>query len=135
MTSKVKYCYWKRTHKYGIQIPKSVEEAIQIDKENRNNLWKYSTEKEMTNSSIIFDVKEKGEAPPRIYKEMTAYKIFDVKLDDGFTRKAIFVTYGHKFDTPTSMTHTSVVLRDSVWIVLMLVALNVLYIKCADLKN
>jgi hypothetical protein len=26
--------YWKRTHKYGIQVPKSVAEAYEIDKEN-----------------------------------------------------------------------------------------------------
>jgi hypothetical protein len=31
--------YWKRTHKFGIRIPHSVEEALQIDKENGNTKW------------------------------------------------------------------------------------------------
>ena len=31
---KVKSKYWQRTHKYGVKIPKSVEEAHHIDKEN-----------------------------------------------------------------------------------------------------
>ena len=31
--SKVKGRYWKTTHKFGIRIPKSVEEALQIDEE------------------------------------------------------------------------------------------------------
>jgi hypothetical protein len=31
--------YWKRTHKYGIQVPKSVAEAYEIDKETGDNRW------------------------------------------------------------------------------------------------
>ena len=37
--AKVKSKYWTRTHKFGIEIPKTVEEAIQIDKKNGNRLW------------------------------------------------------------------------------------------------
>ena len=32
--SKLKSKYWVRTHKYGIRIPKTVREAIEINKEN-----------------------------------------------------------------------------------------------------
>ena len=35
---KVKSKYWQRTHKYGIRIPRTIEEAIQIDRENGNTL-------------------------------------------------------------------------------------------------
>lgn len=31
--AKVKSKYWKRTHKFGIQVPKSVREALEIDRE------------------------------------------------------------------------------------------------------
>ncbi len=37
---KVKSKYWLRTHKYGIKIPKSVEQACFIDKKNGNMLWR-----------------------------------------------------------------------------------------------
>ena len=37
--SKVKSKYWLRTHKFGIRIPKSVEEAKRLDQENGNTLW------------------------------------------------------------------------------------------------
>ena len=37
--SRVKSKYWKRTHNYGILIPKSVEEALQIDAENGNHAY------------------------------------------------------------------------------------------------
>ena len=31
--------YWHKTHKYGIRVPNTVEEAILIDKENGDTLW------------------------------------------------------------------------------------------------
>ena len=37
--SKVKSKYWVRTHKFGSRIPKNVDEALQIDKENHDNKW------------------------------------------------------------------------------------------------
>ena len=36
--SKVKSKYWERTHKYGIRIPKTIKEALEIDEENSNRL-------------------------------------------------------------------------------------------------
>eukprot|EP00978_Attheya_sp_CCMP212_P037515 scaffold177612_cov55-Attheya_sp.AAC.3 len=37
--SKVKSKYWARTHKYGIQVPKNIKEAKEIDLENGDNQW------------------------------------------------------------------------------------------------
>ena len=37
--AKVKSKYWLRSHKFGIGIPKSVEEAKKVDNQNRNTLW------------------------------------------------------------------------------------------------
>ena len=37
--AKVKSKYWVKTHKFGIKVPKSVEQAVQFDKENGNTLW------------------------------------------------------------------------------------------------
>ena len=48
--SKLKSKYWERTNKYGIQIPKSVEEAYDIDASNGNRLWSNAIRDEMTNS-------------------------------------------------------------------------------------
>ena len=36
--SKVKSKYWVRTHKYGIRVPKIVQEAIEIDRMNKDTL-------------------------------------------------------------------------------------------------
>ena len=45
--SKLKSKYWQRTHKYGIELPKSVKEAYAIDKRNKNTLWRDAIEMEM----------------------------------------------------------------------------------------
>ena len=31
--------YWQKTHKYGVLVPKTVKEAIQIDKANGDTRW------------------------------------------------------------------------------------------------
>ncbi len=31
--------YLKRTHKFGIEVPKTVKEALELDKKNGNTLW------------------------------------------------------------------------------------------------
>ena len=50
----VKSKYWTRTHKFGIRIPKSVEEARRLDRENGDTLWWDAICKEMKNVCIFF---------------------------------------------------------------------------------
>ena len=37
--AKTKSKYWRKTHKSGIRVPESVDEALAIDKENGNKIW------------------------------------------------------------------------------------------------
>ena len=37
--SKTARKYWQKTHKYGLHIPHTVKEALDIDKENGETLW------------------------------------------------------------------------------------------------
>ena len=46
------------------------------------------------------------------HQETDCHMVFDVKMD--FTRKARFVAGGHTTAAPSSITHSSVVSRDSV---------------------
>jgi hypothetical protein len=32
-------CYHKRTHKFGIEVPKTVKRALEIDKETQTDFW------------------------------------------------------------------------------------------------
>ena len=56
--SKIKSNYWQQMHKFGIRIPKSVEQAIAIDKQNGNSLWWDAICTEMKNVRPAFEMWE-----------------------------------------------------------------------------
>ena len=56
--SNVKSKYWLRTHKFGIRIPKSVEEAKQLNQGNGDTQWWDEIWKEMQNIKPAFEVWE-----------------------------------------------------------------------------
>jgi len=69
------------------------------------------------------------------YQEIKCHMIFDIKMDEKFTRKARLVAGGHTTDTPTSLTYSSVVSCDSVRIAFMLAAINDLNLSACDIGN
>jgi hypothetical protein len=132
--SKVKSKYWSRTHKYGIRIPKSVKEALAIDRENGNTLWWDAICEEMKNVRVAFE-EFQGTGVPIGYKKIDCHIIFDVKLGENYRRKARLVAGGHKTEAPASITYSSVVSRDSVRIALLIAALNDLEVLACDIQN
>ena len=133
--SKLKSKYWQRTHKYRIQIPKSVEEAYELDKQNGNKLWTNGIIEEMNKVKIA--VQGSNTTPDNLigYQEIALHMIFDIKLGENFRRKARMVAGGHTTKTPSSVTYSSVVSRDSVQIMLMIAALNNLDLQAANIEN
>jgi hypothetical protein len=123
----------KKTHKFGIRVPKDITEANAIDKENENALWYDAVQKEMKNVMIAFDVMESDRHLPVGYKHLPCHIIWDVKMD--FTRKCRFVAGGHLCAPPKTSTYGSVVSRESVRIAFMIAALNDLDILAADVRN
>ena len=126
--------YHKRTHKFGIEIPKDWDDAVRIDKENGNTLWQDAIQKEMKNVKVAFQTLENGEKVPVGYQEIKCHMVFDVKMED-FRRKARLVAGGHMTETPMAATYSSVVSRDSVRIALTIAALNDLNICAGDVEN
>ena len=123
---KVKSRYWKTTHKFGIKLPHSVEEALRLDAETNTTLWQDAIMKEMKHVRPVFrpwdgsieDAKDKL----RGYQRIRYHMIFDGKMD--FTRKNRFVAGDHTTETPTSLIYYSVVSRDSVRLVLLMATLT-----------
>jgi len=135
IVSKIKSKYWQRTHKFGIRVPKSVKEALEIDNENGNTLWWDALMKEMKNVRPAFEVYE-GKVEDLVgYQKIRCHLIWDVKLGENFRRKARLVAGGHTTDAPSSITYSSVVSRDSVRIALTVAALNGLDILACDIQN
>ena len=129
---KVKSRYWKRTHKYGIELPHSVEEALAIDRRTGTDFWRKAIEKEMKNVGIAFEFPADGEVPSG-YKHIPCHMVFDIKSD--LRRKARLVAGGHKTDPPKESTYSSVVSRDSVRIAFTIAALNGLDVLVGDVQN
>jgi hypothetical protein len=134
--SKVKTKYWQRTHKFGIRIPKSVEEALAIDKQNGDNLWWEAICKEMKNVRPACEKWEKSETElPPGFQKIKCHFIFDIKMSENFRRKARLVANGNETETPAALTYSSVVSRESVRIALLLASLNELEILACDIQN
>ena len=123
----------KTTHKYGVRVPRSIEECIALDKENGNLLWRNAIEKEMKNVAVAFEILEKGQKAPIGWKKSSGHLVFDVKMD--FTRKARWVKDGHRTVDPDQSTFAGVVSRESVRIALTYAALNEINVTAADIQN
>jgi hypothetical protein len=62
--------YNKRTHKFGIEAPKSLDDCVRLDKENGNTLWQDAVRKEMKNGIIAFKILNGEEpAPPNLTRD------------------------------------------------------------------
>jgi hypothetical protein len=132
---KVKSKYWERTHKYGIEVPKTINDAKRIDSKNGNTLWTDAVRLEMKNVRIAFD-EHHGDVEKLVgYEEITGHLVFDVKLGENFRRKARFCADGHKTKAPAAVTYSTVVGRDSVRILLTIAALNDLDVLGGDVQN
>jgi len=134
--------YWRTTHKFGIRVPKTVEEALAIDEETGTDFWRKALGKEMTKVKVAWknmagitpeQVRTSKEPSMIGFQEIRCHVIFDVKMD--FTRKARFVAGGHTTDTPSSITYSSVVSRDSVRLAFLIAGLNDLDVLAGDVTN
>ncbi|KAL7526268.1 LOW QUALITY PROTEIN: hypothetical protein ACHAXR_003858, partial [Thalassiosira sp. AJA248-18] len=124
--------YLKKTMKFGIEVPKTVNEALALDKKNGNA--HYAIAKEMKDVKVAFNILPDGEVAPNGYQQIRCHMIFDVKMED-FRRKARLVAGGHTTDVPKVMTYSSVVSRETVRLALTLAALNGLEVKAGDIMN
>ena len=131
--SAVKVRLRKMTHKYGIEIPTSVDHAMEIDRKNGNTMWKDALALEMFNVGVAFEILEEGQMAPPGWEKASGHLIWDVKMD--FTRKARWVLDGHKPPDPIGSTFAGVVSCESIPIAFTYAALNDLQVFAADIHN
>jgi hypothetical protein len=85
INSLVKRCitrYLKRMHKFRIEMPKTVQEALPLDRQNGNTLWADAIAKELKNMKVAFKVLPGGIPAPIGYQKIPCHMIFDVKMED-----------------------------------------------------
>ena len=82
----------KETHEYGIEVPRNVHHALELDRDNRKSLWANAIRKVISGLSLAFDIRDKDTSVESAREYLECYTIFDVKMD--FTQKARFVANG-----------------------------------------
>ena len=123
----------KTTHKYGIEIPTSVEHAKEIDSRNKNRVWQDAIDLEMKNVGVAFKILEQGEHVPPGYTKSSGHLVFDVRMN--FQCKARWVKDGHKTPDPETSNYAGVVSRESIRILLTHAALHGVPVMAADIRN
>ena len=133
MINKVATRMKKQNMKFGVVMPTTVKEALALDKENGNTYWKDAIAMEYERVKVAFQLIDDGHKIPPTYQKITCHLVFEVKFD--LRRKARYVAGGHLTTTPTFLTYSSVVSRESVRIAFLLAALNGLDVWAADIQN
>jgi hypothetical protein len=128
----VRMRYLKKAHKFGLRLPKMVQEAYEIDREMNTDHWHRAILNEMKNNAVAFEFVE-GDIVPAGYQWIPCHMVFDIKLD--LTRKARFVAGGHWTDPDPVLSYSMVVTRESVRIAFLIAALNELEWKAIDIGN
>ena len=125
--------YMRKWQKYGIELPKTVERALQIDKETGTDFWAKALQLEMSKIFPAVKILEEGAPHPPGHQVIPCHIVFDIKMD--FTRKARYVAGGHRTQEPETPTYASVVSRESVRVGFLLAALNGINILAADIAG
>ncbi len=74
--------YLKRNHQFGIELPKTVKEALKLDKKNGNTFWADTIAKEMKDVCVAFKILLNGQSAPIGYQKIPCHMIFDIKMED-----------------------------------------------------
>ncbi|KAI2513194.1 Reverse transcriptase (RNA-dependent DNA polymerase) [Fragilaria crotonensis] len=64
--------YHKRTHKFGIEVPKTFDDCVRIDNGNGNTMWQDAVRKEMSKVRIAFQTLGDDDSPPPTFKKFAA---------------------------------------------------------------
>ncbi len=126
--------YLKKTHKYSLPLPKSVEDALAIDRHSDSTVWKDAIAKEMKNVRFAFDALEDGRNVPHGFHFVKYHMIFNIKMED-FCQKACLVASRHMTNVPATFMYASIVTCKTVCIALMLAALNLLEVMHSNEKR
>ena len=127
------------TYMYGVQVPRSHRDAMEMDTKNDNELWSTSERVELgqlEEYEVFEDLGHKSDPTARApegYKRIPYHMVFAVKHDG--RRKSRLVAGGHLTEVPTESVYSSVVSLRGVRIVIFLAELNELKIWQTDVGN
>ena len=115
-------------------MPKTINEALELDKENGNTFWADAIAKKMKDFCVAFKILLDGQSAPIGYQKIPCHIIFDIKMED-FRCKARLVGGGHMAKASATITYASIVSRKTICIALLMAALNDPNVKVGDVLN
>jgi hypothetical protein len=107
-------------YKFGIQVPKGIKNAIDLDKKHGNHLWQEAIKtelKQLTDYQTFIGL-DSGEDIPTGYEKIPYHMVFDVKYD--LRNKARLVAGGNWTINDKEDIYSGVVSMDTVRIRLLL---------------
>ena len=96
------------THKYGIEVPTSVDHPKRLDASNGNRFLQEAIDKYMISVAVAFEILDEGKLAPVGWIKASVNLVFDVNMD--FIRKARWFKDGHRTADPEHFTFAGVVL-------------------------
>ena len=122
-------------YQFGYRVPRSAQEAIAIDTENKNKNWQEAMALEMQQLKEYdtFQDLGKGVPSPDGYRKIRVHFVFAIKHDG--RHKARLVADGHLTETPLESVYAGVVSLRSLRIVVFLSELYGLELWGADVGN
>jgi Reverse transcriptase (RNA-dependent DNA polymerase) len=123
--------FWK----FGVLVPRTHAQAVELDRLNGNTKWQDAEETEMRQliEYQTFVDKGKGGEAPTGYKKIRCHMIYDVKHDG--RHKARLVAGGHLTDPNTESVYSGVVSLRGIRLIVFLAELNSLELWGADVGN
>jgi hypothetical protein len=121
--------------KYGFEIPRDYNHAMELDKRNGNTKWADATKLEMDQLHEYNTFEDKGYkvTPPTGFKKIRTHLIFDCKHDG--RHKARMVADGHLTDIPLDSVYSGVVSLRGLRTLLFIAELNGLETWATDVGN
>ena len=124
-----------RTYRFqfGIRIPISISEALRLDEQNGNSLWREAIDKEI-DKIIDYEVFKPVDAIPAGYQRIPCHMVFAVKVDG--RHKARLVAGGNlTLLDPGEDAYSSVAESTSVRLAMLIAQLNDLLGVSIDIEN
>ena len=125
------------TYKYGVLIPRNVNEALELDRKNGNDFWRVAICKEIealqSMGTFKLLAKSKIEQVKSNYQYAPLRMIFDVKQD--LRRKARLVIGGHVVDSGPYDVYASTMKTISARILMLIASANKLDVLTGDIGN
>ena len=125
----------QKQYKFGVQVPRNVREALELDKANGNTLWEDAIKLEVQTLTDMecFEFKPSGHDPGAEYQKTILHMVWDVKQD--LRRKARLVAGGHLVDALDHDIYSSTVKGISVRLLHVIAHKAGLEQLCGDVGN